>query len=189
MRSQSKLFSPLLIGLIVICALIIVTSIFFTVKAITSPKTSNSSLVEAEHPLATATINKEFNFPLKNDKGDEVAKIKFLVQSAQFYDQIIVKGQRVTAVSGKKFLVVNLKITNDYKQTFNINTRDYIRLVSNNNDKEPLAPEIHNDPVEVQAISTKYTRVGFTINASDKNLKLKVGEISGDKTTIDLNFK
>jgi hypothetical protein len=70
-----------------------------------------------------------------------------------------------------------------------INSRDYVRLIVDGNTKEMLAPEIHNDPVEAQAISTKYTRVGFPINTSDKNLVLQVGEINGPKQTIKLEFK
>ena len=70
-----------------------------------------------------------------------------------------------------------------------MNTKDYVRLSINGTDKELLAPEIHNDPVVIQAISTKSTRVGFPLSASDKKLKLFIGEINGNKTQIELNFK
>jgi hypothetical protein len=43
--------------------------------------------------------------------------------------------------------------------------------------------------VEVQAISTKFTRVGFPINENDSDLKLRVGEIEGEKETIPLELK
>ena len=70
-----------------------------------------------------------------------------------------------------------------------INTKDFIRLSVNNNQNEWLAPDLHNDPVEVQAISTKNTRLGFPVNESDKNLVLQVGEIEGYKQQISLSLK
>ena len=72
-------------------------------------------------------------------------------------------------------------------QAIEIDSKDYVRLSVNNSD-EWLAPEIHNDPVEVQAISVKNTRLGFTINAKNESLKLLVGEIDKDKQEIELNF-
>ena len=59
----------------------------------------------------------------------------------------------------------------------------------NANENELLAPDTHNDPVEIQAISTKFTRVGFIINDSDKDLVLHVGEIQGDKEKIELDLR
>lgn len=133
-------------------------------------------------------INREFQFPISDSQGKEVTKIKFFIQNAEKQDEIIVAGQKATSVKGKTFLIINLKITNDYNKTITLNTRDYIRLVLNNNEAEQIAPEIHNDPIEILAISTKYTRIGFTINDSDANLKLKVGEINKDKTSLTLPF-
>lgn len=139
-------------------------------------------------PYATKQLDREFSFPLRDDKGKEVSTFKYIVQNAELTREIIVKGQKGTAVKGRTFLIINLKINNDSKQRIQINSRDYIRLMVNGNDKELLAPDIHNDPVEVQPISTKFTRLGFAINDSDKNLKLQIGEIEGDKQFIELSF-
>ncbi len=143
--------------------------------------------VQIQPPKTTMTINKEFQFPLKDEKGQEIAKIKYLLDKAEKRDEILIKGQKATVISGRTFLIINLKITNGTKQKIQMNTRDYIRLTIKD-DPELLAPDIHNDPVEIQAISTKYTRVGFPISDNDKNLKLQVGEINGDKETINLNL-
>lgn len=143
---------------------------------------------DAGKPTATLTLNKELAFPLKNEKGDSVGQFKYIVENAELRKEIIVKGQRATSVKGRIFLVINLKINNDTNNKLALNTRDYIRLMVNDNDKELLAPDVHNDPVEIQAISTKYTRVAFPINETDNNLKLRLGEISGDKQTVDLKF-
>lgn len=138
-------------------------------------------------PKAVKEVNKEFTFPIKDNKGKEVSSIKYLIENAQLQDEIIIKGQKATAVKGRTFLIFNLKITNGHNLAVQINTRDYLRL-STEGSNELLAPDIHNDPVEIQAISTKITRIGFPVDEISKNFKLQIGEIDGTKETFDLNF-
>ncbi len=152
----------------------------------------NSTNYNDDRPLPSATkarqdLNKEFKFPLKDARGEDLSEIKYVIESAELQDSIIVKGQRARAVKGRTFLILNIKISNNFTQGIEINSRDYVRLLVNDS-KELIAADVHNDPVAVQAISTKYTRLGFPINDSDKNLMLKIGEIKGSKQTIQLNF-
>jgi len=171
-------------------AVVAIAGVYLIISSLTD--TSPSVLGESDQRVsikkakATQIINKEFLFPLKNDKGAEVSRIKYFIQDAQLQDEIVVKGQRATAVKGRTFLIVYIKITNDYSKDISLKTRDYVRLIVNNN-SEKIAPDIHNDPVEIQAISTKYTRLGFPINDIDKNLILQIGEISGNKQNIKLD--
>lgn len=153
-----------------------------------TPK-SSSRPIQTNPPIASQQINKSFDFPVNDAQGRQITTIKYVVQSADLQNQIVVKGQTATAIAGRAFLIINLKLTNNSDKDIQINTRDYLRLTVNGNDTEHLAPDIYNDPVDVQAISTKYTRAGFAINTTDKNLKLYVGEISGDKTPIQLNLQ
>lgn len=172
----------------------IVLVVLIGIYMIGNPMDGNSSSVLSDSdqrvslkkPKAQQFINKEFLFPLKDGKGVEVSKIKYFIQDAQLQDEIVVKGQRATAVKGRTFLIVYLKITNDFNQDISLKSRDYVRLMVNNS-AEKLAPDIHNDPVEIQAISTKYTRLGFPINDTDTNLILQVGEITGNKQNIKLD--
>lgn len=184
--STNKLFAIIFFGVLLIGVVYFIGALGTGLN-----KSSLTSNVKNDlaPPKATQEINKDFQFPLKDQKGEEISKLNFVVENAEVRDQIVVKGQRASAISGRDFLVLNLKITNDFKKTVQINTRDYLRLSVNNNEKELLAPEIHNDPVEVQATSTKYTRVAFAIDESAKSLKLRVGEIDKDKTVIDLTVK
>lgn len=187
-RSQQSTFKKYLpyaiIGVFVLIALGIVgSSVFFIIKN-WSTKTSGISLLDAK---AREELNKELSFPIYDAGGKEVSKIKYVIQSAELRDELIVKGQRARSVQGRTFLILNLKLTNDFNQSITINTKDYVRLSVNGKD-EWVAPEIHNDPVEVQAISTKSTRVGYAVNNSDKNLRLKVGEINGSKEEIKLSL-
>jgi len=146
------------------------------------------SKIEVQEARASQEVNKEFSFPLRNGKGEEVSRVKFTVDKAEIRDELIVKGKKATSVKGRTFLVLNVKVKNEYEKSIEVNTRDYIRLSVNGNEEDWLAPDIHNDPVEVQAISTKYTRVGFAINETDKKYVLRVGEIDGEKERYELTL-
>ena len=172
--------------------MVLIVGIFWSVF-FSSMSGQNTLGVTDERPDATEAkktinLNKALQFPIRNEKREkEVSKFSYEITSAELYDSIIVKGQRARAVKGRVFLIFNLKITNSNDQAVEINTRDFLRI-SVNNKKELIAPDIHNDPVQTQAISTKYTRVGVAINESDKNIKLQVGEITGKKQTLEINF-
>lgn len=144
--------------------------------------------VDAPISKAKQLINKEFLLPIKDDKNKEIEKIKYFIESAELQNEILVKGQRATAVKGRTFLILNIKITNKYTKTVALSSKDYVRLIIDDK-KELIAPDIHNDPVQIQAIATKYTRLGFPINENYKSLKLQIGEVEGKKETINLNFK
>lgn len=157
---------------------------------------SNSQNAQAENgvdtsvsaPLATQQLNRTYEFPLVDNEGEEVSNITYIIESAELQDEIIVRGQRAYAVEGRTFLILNIRIVNDYSQAIQINARDYIRLIVDGS-QDRLAPDIHNDPVEIQAISTKPTRLGFPIDSDFESLTLQVGEINGDKQSINLDLK
>lgn len=186
-KKLMKVGFPLVLGLIVIAGVV------GLVKNLPDAKSSQSDVdsVQAPDALSTLNLNRQFSFPLRDEKGEKVGSFDYTIQSAAIQKQIIVQGQRATAVSGRSFLILNLKITNNLKKTIQINTRDYLRLTMASKLNEQLAPDIHNDPVEVQAISTKFTRVGIALDDQDtkKTINLKVGEIDGAKQSIDLDFQ
>lgn len=181
-RKYKKYFYPLL-------AVLVIVLIFYVVKIPGQGKSNNIDTRPLPAvTLAKTELNKDFKFALKDDNGKKVGELEYKVVSAELQDSIIVKGQRATAVKGRIFLILNIKIVNNNSQGVQVNTRDYIRLSINNKD-EWIAADIHNDPVEVQAISTKITRLGFPINEADKDLKLQIGEIEGNKETVNIKFK
>ncbi|MEK7559138.1 MAG: hypothetical protein AAB521_02425 [Patescibacteria group bacterium] len=174
--------------LFLIIAVVLLTLSFYLGKSLNQ----NSTSYKDDRPPQAATkarqiLNKEFEFPLKDDKGKDISKVKYKIESAELQDSIIVKGQRATAVKGRTFLILNLKVSNNFTQGIEINSRDYVRLQIDSS-KELIAADVHNDPVAVQAISTKFTRLGFPINDSDKNLMLTIGEIKGKKESIKIIF-
>ena len=187
--------SPYLPFIIVGVLVVIVAGVLITKAArghdsaqVAGASAQNTQQVSIAKPIVQETLNKEFDFPLKDATGKTVSKFNYTIQSAEEDNQVIIKGQVATAVQGKVFLILNLKITNSFDKDVQLNTRDYVRLIIDNS-SDRLAADIHNDPVDVQAISTKFTRIGFPIDQDSKNLKLEVGEIDGSKQTIQLNLQ
>lgn len=187
-RSRKKLLMSIFPILLI---LLLVGTGFYILRTTTKGEVQGSN---QNNPIAiadakkTKSINKTFTFPLLDAKGEEQGSFNYIIESAEIRDEIVVQGKKASAVKGRTFLIVNLKLTNDLEQGLQITSRDYIRLSVNGNTKELLAPDIHNDPVEVQAISVKPTRVGFAINDTDKGHTLIVGEINGEKEQIRLQF-
>lgn len=183
---KSKKMLPFLF---VIIALIIFSYLYKRPdKTVAKKITPADEKTKISRPRASLAVNREFSFPLQDTKGKEIAQLKYLIETAELRDQIIVQGKIATAIEGKTFLILTLKIQNTFDKAIDINARDYIRLIVNGNSNEQIAAEIHNDPVNVQAISTKTTRIGFPINTIDTDLSLLVGEITGNKEPVDLKF-
>lgn len=188
-KNAMKIGFPLLIGVVAIVGL--VSLVRGLPNAQSNSAAAGESNIELPNAVSTIELNRNFEFPLRDDEGEEVGRFDFIVENAELQKQIIVQGKRATAVNGRIFLVFNLKIVNDLKFPMELPTRNFMRIILNNNDAELLAPDIHNDPVEVQAISTKYTRLGLAIDesAAKQTIRVQVGEVDGEKQTIELNFK
>lgn len=176
---------------IVFVLVLMITVLSYKIIASRSPRAvagASDQRLAVKPPLSQQTLNREFSFPLNDASGKQVSQLQYVIQNAELRDTIIIQGQQAVAVQGRAFLILNLKITNSYDKSVKINARDYVRLIVDSSN-EKLAPDIHNDPVEVQAISTKYTRLGFPIDQKYKSLVLQVGEITGQKQLIPLNLK
>ena len=177
-------FAYAIVGILLVFAFLMGRQFFPSTKSLLGPGDIRE---DAPAPVATQTLNKKFEFPLLSQDGKEVSRISYFVESANLQDAFIYQGKLAKAVKGRTFLIFNLKITNPYEKTIQINAKDYLR-VKVNGKNEQLASEIHNDPVEIQADSTKYTRIGLPINDTDKNIVLLIGELNGKKETINLNL-
>lgn len=186
-KKKAKKLLMLFVPLVIVVILVIAG-----VQALKDTGKSNATVLSSKSSqdvvLKSQKIDKKFSFPLTDESGKEIGNFSYDIESVELRNEIIVKGQRASAAPERVFFIVNLQLKNTLKQGLQINSRDYIRLSVNGDKDNLLAPEIHNDPVEVQAISTKYTRLGFAINETDKNLILIVGEIDGDKQEIPVKF-
>lgn len=186
---QQFLKKPFFIS-VLIAVLLIIGILVVTLRSVGDSKPvlgDNDPRVAIAPVKATQKIGKTFSFPLRDDKGAEVSKIRYTIESAELRDELIINGQRNVAVKGRQFLVLNIKFSNDFDKAIEITTRDYVRLIINNS-SEKIAADIHNDPIQVQPISTKTTRLAFPIDDKKQSLKIQVGEINGKKETIQLKL-
>lgn len=174
------------IGKILLVAVLILAAYVVGNRIATTDSTQIAKTF-VDKPSSTKIINRDFLFPIKDDKGNEIAKFTYTIQSIQLQNEIILKGEKADAIAGKTFLITNLKINNPTNQTMQLNSRDFIRL-SVDDSPERLAPEIHNDPVEIQPISTKYTRLAMPVNDTIKKVTLYIGEINGAKTPLTVTI-
>ena len=173
----------------VLAALGAVFILFRALSRNSADSTDSSNRVSIGGAKATTDLNREFTFAINDSKGKKLTDLKMFLENADLRDEIIVQGKRATAIQGRTFLILTIKITNDYTRGLEVNSKDYFRLIVNGKDSDLLAPDIHNDPVVVQPTSTKYTRIGWPIYDSDKSLVLSVGEIEGEKTKVELNLQ
>src|SRR5258708_2731670 len=150
-------------------AILIVAALFLIGVFLVFSLRGNKSSIVAQAPTppdsrpvvkaakATTTVNREFQFPITDDKGKEVTKLKFAIGLAELRDEIVFHGKIVPTIKGRTILVLNIKLTNDYNKPVQIKTKDYARLFVNDS-SDPLAPKFDSDPVTVQPIATDETR-------------------------------
>lgn len=182
MRDRRK-YIKYFIALVVLIALGLAVRAIYSSKPASVDETTKMTLKAA---TASKQLGKEFKISIKDEKGKEIDGVTMRLENVELRDEIIVQGQKANSVAGRSFLVVNIKLVNTLEKAVEINTKDYLRLGINEN--EWLAPDIHNDPVLVQAISTKPTRVAFPVDAGLTVFTLQLGEISGDKEKVEINF-
>lgn len=183
LRSASVNNSTVIYSVVLIIIILGLVGAFIYFKK-GSVLSANSGKVDVQAALATQDINKTIDLVVADGKTQPV---KMTLQSVELRDEVFVQGKRAKAVKGRTFLILNVKLVNDNSSSLQLQTRNFVRLSLNGNENEWLAPEIHNDPVEVQAQSVKYTRIGYSINEGSSNMKLRIGKIDGDKQTIDLD--
>lgn len=180
---ESKILPFAIVGIIFLLLLVFGLKKVLSRPAATTTTTTNDGRVELRKPLATEPIKKNFSFPLKDTAGKEVSSIKLVVQNVELRDQIIIQGKIANTTVGKNVLIANIELTNNFTKPIQINSRNYFRL-KKNNDGKLYDPKIHNDPVDVQPVSTTTTRVGFTVDDSDNDFIIRVGDVTDPTAKI-----
>lgn len=151
--------------------------------------TRKSASGQAPAKVATAKVDKSFDFAALNSQGKPVInKIKLTIADVEKTNQVIVLDKNYTAKNNKLFLIVNLELKNDAAIPLNILPGDLVRLSVGTDEENKFAPDLHNNLVLVSAISTKLDRIGFVIPQEAKNFKIYIGELEGKKEIVDVNF-
>jgi len=150
-RSRKGLIS-IVIAIVVILGIIVLVN---TTVGKSNAQSSNTAVKKNQvvQPIADQIINRVFQFSVKDKTGKVITNFDYKIIDAQLINEVIINGQKYNPIAGKVFLVINLEITNNFTQTITIQPRDYVRILMNHS-SEKLAPDIYNDPVDVQAIST-----------------------------------
>ena len=107
-KNKLKVVLPIVFGIIVIAAIV---NIVKSLPDAQSRPVDSSTQINAPDALATINLDRKFSFPLKDEKGVVVGNFDYVIESAAIQKQIIVKGQRATAINGREFMLLNLKIT------------------------------------------------------------------------------
>ncbi len=152
-------------------------------KSLTATTTAVASTSSQDNPKYD--INQDFTFTIGS--GFNKVSLKYTLLSAESAKDIVIRGQTAHSVPGRAFLILSLKLTNSQNKGVLINTRDYVRM-SPAGSSDWLAADIHNDPVEVQAISSQFTRIGFAIDDTVHDFKLQIGDINDKKSVIDFSL-
>src|SRR3989344_2146992 len=74
----------------------ILIALFATFKFSTNSSSSGvlgdkNQKMQLPDAKASQTLNKEFTFPIKDDKGTQISTIKFLIENVEKRDEIVVK--------------------------------------------------------------------------------------------------
>ena len=184
-RSRKSIFISL--GVIIVIFLIVILINMGITKSNAQSGNTAAQKTQVVQPVSDQTINRDFQFSVKDKTGKVLTLFDYKILDAQFINEVVINGQKYNPIPGKTFLVINLQITNNFTQTITIAPRDYVRIMMNNS-KEKLAPDIYNDPVDVQAISTKPSKLALAVSTTDKDIQMQVGEITGTKTLIPLTL-
>lgn len=167
---------------------IIAVSLFTALRLVLNRGNIQSSQVlPMSTDVQSVPVEREFSLQVYDKDKKLSDQIRYVITNAQLTKQIIIKGQKATAVKGRIFLILNLKLVNEFNNSLFLNTRNYVR-VQPFGAQDKLAPEIHNDTVEVQPLSTKLTRIGLPVNEENKEFTVFVGEIDGQKEEINIKF-
>jgi hypothetical protein len=179
-----KLLKPLIILAILILIGVAVYSVYSrqnTSADSSNPQSGNDTQVKTQ----TVPINRDYNFPIEGVANLKPLKIN--LQNAQLTNRIVVGGEPRFAPKDGNFLMLYLLLQNENTQGINFRSRDIIRFIDPNNKK--FAPSYFNSNVTVDPDAVKKDTVGFLVPNNQKKFSIQYGSLTGEKQTLELNFK
>ena len=172
-----KILLILVVLLLVICLLAI---LYISGK-------NPTNLVQNKAAQQSVQINKSVDFPVRDQKGAATdKKLTMRITTTDKTSQILIQGKPATARSGKTFLIINLELDNPTQSKLGLAPVELIRLLDS--EEKKYAPDVHNDKVSIEPLSTKRTRVGFVVDETKNSFNIQFGEVSGKKETVTINF-
>lgn len=183
-----RFFGIILVAVVILYTLLSLVANKKENQALSISASQEAQKIQLSQPVATQTINRTFAFPVLDKSGNKpITTFQYKIDTAELRNEVVINGSKYHPIKGKTFLILTLDITNNYTQDLQIQPRDYVRVTVNNS-SEKLAPDLYNQSVDVQAISTMHTDLGLAIDTNARNIKLLVGQITGSKETIPLTL-
>jgi len=135
----------------------------------------------------TVTLDRKWDFVASDRTGAPLeTKITFSLMSSQKTNQIYVKNKPVRTTPENAFLVLSLELRNDTDKRVYFYSSDLVRLLTP--DGKKFEADFKNPRLEIAPFSTKKDKLAFLVSASQNNFQIQVGEITGEKETININF-
>lgn len=138
-------------------------------------------------PQNQITVNRKIEIPIRSSSGTVTGeKLAINLSTIDKSNKILIQGKPATARAGKTFIIINLEIDNSTKNQLTVRPVDFIRLQDSQG--RSFASDVHNESVKAEAVSTKRTRVGFVVDENQKDFKFLIGEITGEKQTVEISI-
>lgn len=172
--------------------LVVIFLIIMGIIAVAAYKLPIRNIAKVSQPQVTQSksalaVNRDFSFPIYGNDGKKTQNsLKISLTEVERTDKILVNGQRASARDSKDFLVMYMEINNPTNDKLNVRPVDFFRMVDDAGNS--YAADVHNDPVKAEPISIKKTRIGYVVDESQNNFKFLVGEINGEKQSIEINI-
>lgn len=175
-----------LIALAVIVVVIALGAWFFTrSKSNSTSANGEETFVSSGGP--TAPLNKKIAFPIRDNNGKTTGtNLTVNFTNLERTSKVIYNGRPLIARESKDFIVANMEIENTTKDRLTVRPVDFIRLVDASG--RNYAADFQTSAIKVEPLSTKRTRTIFIVDESQKNLKFLIGEINGNRETVEVTI-
>ncbi|MBI4034961.1 MAG: hypothetical protein HY381_01010 [Candidatus Chisholmbacteria bacterium] len=170
---------------VVLIVILVILGVSLLINRSTRQPSSSTTQTSSVKTKATATIGKSFQFQAVNAQKDTLP-VTFTITTIDRKDQIQVKGDPQKASAGKDYLLVRIEIDNPHTDRLAIASTDRIRLESESG--KLFAPDYHNGNVVIDPLSVRRDAVVFLVDANTKKFSFLVGELTGDKQRLAVNF-
>lgn len=138
-------------------------------------------------PTASGNLNKQIAFPIRDKDGKDTGnKLTVNFTSLERTNKILYSGKPLSAKQGKDFVVSNIEIENTTKDRLTVRPVDFIRLQDAGG--KNYAADIQINALKVEPLSVKKTRTIFIVNEEPKTLKFLIGEINGNRETVEVTL-
>jgi len=181
MKKIKNAFSTKLVVIAAAVVIVILGAWYLTKNSKADNNTVNLS------PVATGNLDKKVAFPIRDKEGkDTGSKLTVTFTTLERANKLLYGGKPLSAKQGKDFVVSNIEIENTTKDRLTVRPVDFIRLQDAGG--KNYAADIQTNSLKVEPLSVKKTRTIFIVNEEPKTLKFLIGEINGNRETVEVTL-